>query len=304
MSLMTCDLERAQAFYGGLLGWRFKPSRHGEGRYSIALVDGSPTVGLSEPPSPAANMPASWTTYFAADDANEVARRAQEHGGTIAVGPIDFGGGRVAWAADPGGAAFGIWEGELTTGWWAQRRIGAPLWLELRTRDAFDAALFYGDVFRWDAQPTNRFDVRYEHDRVILRIDGHSAAGLSSGAAEDAPDASIRPRWHVYFGVTDVDATAERASALGAKIIAPPEDSPFGRIAALRDPQGALFSIAISAGDNPGGVATGFEGSGDAGAAGESGSSGDVGGAGSAGSAGGANGSSGAVGFGDAGGVG
>ncbi|MEK8171548.1 hypothetical protein NKH77_25350 [Streptomyces sp. M19] len=144
-------------------------------------------------PSPDLRIPVLWTTYFAADSADEVAGRAQERGGTVAVGPISFGRGRVAWAADPLGAAFGIWEGDLSSSWWSDRRAGAPVWLELRTDDAFAAALYYGAVFNWDSQDKSRCDVRYEHDRVILDIDGQSVASISGGAAEGAPEPHVRP---------------------------------------------------------------------------------------------------------------
>ncbi|MDT3395816.1 VOC family protein [Streptomyces sp. B1866] len=243
VSLMASDLERAQGFYGDLFGWRFKPSRHGGGHYSIAFADDSPTVGVGSSPYRDPSLPGAWTTYFAADSANEVARRAQDHGGTVAVGPIDFGGGRVAWAADSSGAPFAIWEGDLTSSWWEHRRAGAPLWVELRTRDAFEAALFYGAVFAWDAQPSARCDVRYEHNRVILSIDGQAVAGLCGGAMEAVPDPAVRPRWHVYFRVHDVDAVAERAADLGGTVLSAPGDSPLGRTAALRDVVGAPFSV-------------------------------------------------------------
>ncbi|MEU5031147.1 VOC family protein [Streptomyces milbemycinicus] len=244
---MATDLDRAQSFYGDLFGWHFRPSRHGHGRYTIAFTqDGAPTVGMGVPAATGVTLPVTWTTYFAADSADEIAWRARERGGTVAVGPLEFGSGRVAWAADPDGAVFGIWEGELTSAWWGERRPGAPVWLELRTRDAFEAALFYGHVFGWDAQGQDRCDVRFEHDRVVLHIDGKAVAGLRGGALEATPDPNVRPRWHVYFCVDDVDRVAAQATALGGGIISAPADTPYGRIAALRDPEGGLFSIAAS----------------------------------------------------------
>ena len=43
--------------------------------------------------------------------------------------------------------------------------------------------------------------------------------------------------------MADTDATAARAAAIGGTILVPPRDIPQGRLAALRDPQGALFSV-------------------------------------------------------------
>ncbi len=246
VSLMAADLDRAHAFYGELFGWGFRPTRQGHGRYTVAYTEGGvPTVGIgASSPSAGVTLPVTWTTYFAADSADEVASRIQERGGTVAVGPLEFGSGRVAWAADPDGANFGIWEGDLTSAWWGERRPGAPVWLELRTRDAFEAALFYGQVFGWDSQERERCDVRFEHDRVVLHIDGKAVAGLRGGAIEAAPDPNVRPRWRVYFCVKDVDEVAERAAELGGGVLSPSTDTPYGRIAALRDPEGGIFSVA------------------------------------------------------------
>jgi hypothetical protein len=49
--------------------------------------------------------------------------------------------------------------------------------------------------------------------------------------------------WHVYFAVDDTDATAAKVTAQGGSILVEPFDSPVGRIAVARDPQGAVFSF-------------------------------------------------------------
>jgi predicted enzyme related to lactoylglutathione lyase len=44
--------------------------------------------------------------------------------------------------------------------------------------------------------------------------------------------------------VDDVDATAGKATGLGAKLFVPPMDIPnTGRFAVIQDPQGAVFAI-------------------------------------------------------------
>jgi hypothetical protein len=50
--------------------------------------------------------------------------------------------------------------------------------------------------------------------------------------------------WLPYFMVADVDASADTAKSLGAKLQVPPLDIPgTGRFASVCDPQGAMFSI-------------------------------------------------------------
>jgi predicted enzyme related to lactoylglutathione lyase len=47
----------------------------------------------------------------------------------------------------------------------------------------------------------------------------------------------------VTFAVEDADAIAARAAELGGKVVTPPFDAGVVRMAVLRDPQGAGFSV-------------------------------------------------------------
>lgn len=248
ISLLARDLPAAQDFYGGLLGWEFGAGTEQLGAYVQARAGGVPVAGLGAQ-GVGIGIPSAWTVYFAAADADLVAERVRERGATVAVGPVQFGKGRVAWAADPFGAVFGIWQGPADPAWKVSRRAGAPAWIELRTSDAFASALFYGEVFDWDAARDggavrHSYDVRYEHDRVVLDIDGRPVAALAGGADRASADPVRRPRWHVLFCVDDVPKVCARAAELGGALIAGPGDSPYGTVAALSDPQGGLFSIA------------------------------------------------------------
>jgi len=54
--------------------------------------------------------------------------------------------------------------------------------------------------------------------------------------------------WMAYFQVDDVDATANKAKELGAKLYLPPMTMEgVGRMSVIADPQGAAFSIFKSA---------------------------------------------------------
>ncbi len=59
--------------------------------------------------------------------------------------------------------------------------------------------------------------------------------------ADVPPD--VPPNWGVYFTVADTDASVTQATDLGASVVMPAKDSPYGRLAGLRDPQGAAFYI-------------------------------------------------------------
>jgi predicted enzyme related to lactoylglutathione lyase len=47
----------------------------------------------------------------------------------------------------------------------------------------------------------------------------------------------------VYFNVDDCDGTVAKATDAGATVMMEPTDAPPGRMAAMADPQGAVFAI-------------------------------------------------------------
>lgn len=247
ITLMARDLRDSQAFYGAVLGWQFRRTALGTG-FSLALSDGMPVAGIGVLDS-ALMAPIGWTPYFAVADVDETAARIRERSATVAVGPLSFSVGRGAVAADRDGAVFGIWEGDLIPDWLTWRK-NAPAWLRLRTRNAFDAAIFYGEVLDWASERPGCCQVSYEEDDVVLRHDGHVVARLSSGPPEAVPGAEhetvpesmVQPRWHIHFPVDDVEATAAVAFRHGGSVLAR-RATARGPEATLRDAEGAMFTV-------------------------------------------------------------
>ncbi len=240
VSLMARGLEAAQDFYGAVLGWTFRPTRLGE-EFTVALSGGAPVAGIGALAS-SLQTAVAWTPYFAVADADLTAARIRERGATVAVGPLAMPPGRATLAADPDGAVFGLWEGPTARDWSVGRESG-PAWLELRTRDAFAAAIFYGQVLLWGAEDRESCEVHYENEEVLVRDGAHTVAALRGGAIESAPDPRIRPRWRVFFRVPDVSAAADAATAAGGRVVDPPAASRFPEEATLRDPDGGLFTV-------------------------------------------------------------
>ncbi|MEU6459892.1 VOC family protein [Streptomyces sp. NPDC047065] len=234
VSLTSRDLKATEEFYSAVLGWQWRPGKLGE-PFRIALADDVPVAGIA---AVAAmwQMAVAWTPYFAVRSADEAVSRAQERGGTAAVGPISLPPGRAALLADRDGATFGIWEGELLTDWDAWR-TSRPAFIRLHTRDAFDAAIFYGEIFDW-ASGEGCCEVRYEGDEVVLRHQGDVVARIESGALEAAPDPAVRPHWQVHFAVDDVGACARAAELHGGSVL-----SLSGDEGVLRDADGAQFTV-------------------------------------------------------------
>ncbi|WP_370081544.1 VOC family protein [Streptacidiphilus sp. MAP12-16] len=238
MSLLTPDVAAAQAFYGPLLGWSFETVSEPTGPYAYALTRATKVAGIAALPE-RWQFPATWTTFFGVTDIAAAARRVGERAGTVGIGPMDFTGGRLAIATDPGGAAFGLWQG--TAGPARHLRLpGAPNWVELSTEDAFGAAMFYGSVLDWDHLGPEQLEVHWEHERVVVRVQGHNVAALRTVKAVDGEETA---HWHISFAVDDVESATAHAQRLGGRIITPPAPSPYGPTASVRDPHGARFSL-------------------------------------------------------------
>ncbi len=235
VSLTSRDLEATQEFYTAVLGWRWRPAKLGD-RFRIALAQSVPVAGIGAVAS-MWQMAVAWTPYFAVPSADEAVARVQERGGTAAVGPLSLPPGRAALLADRDGATFGVWEGELISNWETWRRA-APTFIRLHTRDAFDAAMFYGEVLDWATERPGCCEVRYEGGEVVLRSGGDVVARIESGALEAAPDPTIRPHWQVHFAVADVAGCARAAELHGGSVLSKGSDE-----AVLRDPDGAQFTV-------------------------------------------------------------
>lgn len=237
VSLGTRDLPAAQKFYTAVLGWDWRTGGLGS-QYRFASVGGVPVAGVSAVEAMDAKAFA-WTPYFATSDADEAVARSHERGGTTAVGPISFPPGRAALLADRDGAVFGVWEGALVADFEEWRRA-APVFVELHTRDAFDAAMFYAEVLRWACEIEGCCEVHYEDEKVVLRSRGDVVTHIHSGAVDSGRDPSIWPRWQIHFAVTDVDGCIQAARANGGSLVRQAHDSDK---ATLSDPDGARFVV-------------------------------------------------------------
>lgn len=113
---------------------------------------------------------------------------------------------------------------------------GAPCWFELATPDQAGAKQFYTGLFGWSVT-----DVPIGNDAVYSMF---KVGSTDVGAGFTLPPASgVPPHWAVYFNTEDVDATAAKVKELGGSVMEGPFDvMEHGRMAVLRDPDGAVFS--------------------------------------------------------------
>ncbi|MFF3917453.1 VOC family protein [Streptomyces sp. NPDC001852] len=237
VSLMAHGLAATEEFYGELFGWEFRPSPQQLGPYVRALLDGHEVAGMGQLP-PDRRLPIAWTPYLASDDVDQTADTVRECGGTVAVGPLDAAeAGRLAIAADPSGAVFGIWQGSAHLGTTLTGVPGTPAWNELVTFETDSVSKFYATVFGYEREPV----VSADFDYVTLHLAGRPVAGLH-GVGHGLPR-DRGPHWQTYFEVGDADATVRQVADLGGRVIRQPADSPHGRVATVADPEGAEFSV-------------------------------------------------------------
>jgi predicted enzyme related to lactoylglutathione lyase len=238
VDLQTTDQPGAKSFYGNLLGWTFDDQPMGEGAvYSMAKI-GEHHVAAIAPQSPelaAAGAPPAWNTYLAVDSVDDAAAKVEPAGGKVAMAPFDvLDAGRMAFVLDPGGAAVALWQAGNHIGASLVNEPGAVVWNELVSADPA-AARFYEQVL---GLTTSTMSMGEGEEYTMFLAGDAVVGGTTPPVPPDLPN-----HWRVFFAVEDADAAAAKAAELGGTVTMEPFDSPAGRIAFLRDPQGAAFGI-------------------------------------------------------------
>ncbi len=127
--LNTRDAESAKAFYGSVFGWRTLSLPGGVEMWTLpgygdhlaerdpelrqrVLESGGPAgfedvvAAINPIPEDQGEVPAHWSVTFAVDDADAIAAKAAELGGTVIAPPFDAPWVRMTVLADPQGATF------------------------------------------------------------------------------------------------------------------------------------------------------------------------------------------------------
>lgn len=117
--LTTGDPGRAIDFYGALFGWRFEPLDTGGGPPYWSIAHAGAAGGRNGSMRELAledaerGMRPAWLTYFTVADADAAVERGAAAGGTVLVPAFEIPTGRIAILADPQGAAFGLFAGDV-----------------------------------------------------------------------------------------------------------------------------------------------------------------------------------------------
>lgn len=234
--LNTPDLDGARRFYSGVFGWTFDEPVAEFGYYTTARLHGKSVVGMAPKMPGQEHLPSAWSVYLKTSDADALARKITEAGGTLVVPPMEIPGqGRMLFGIDSTGAAFGAWEPGNHRGAEAHDEPGAMAWHEVNSREGAATDKFYRSLFDYTQK-----QIGEGFDYVLYSL-GDKPWGGRMQMTEVYGD--IPPHWMTYFRVADCDAAAARVREFGGKVDHGPFDSPHGRIAVVMDPYGAVFSI-------------------------------------------------------------
>jgi predicted enzyme related to lactoylglutathione lyase len=238
VDLLSSDVDRAQQFYGEVLGWTAEASGAEFGNYVNFSSDGYRVAGMVAN-RPETGTPDFWNTYLSTDDLEATVEAATKAGANVIAPPMTVADlGSMAILADPTGAVVGAWQPGGHTGFGKYNEAGSVAWDELHSKDFEASRNFYGEVFGWQFEPTSDTD---EFRYYVGQIGGAPVAGLMDSAKFLPPE--VPSMWTVYFSVADIDVACEKVTASGGRIIRPPENTPVGRIAELADPTGAMFKL-------------------------------------------------------------
>jgi predicted enzyme related to lactoylglutathione lyase len=105
----------------------------------------------------------------------------------------------------------------------------------LHTRDPEGSKAFYGAVFGWKAETMDMGGGEF----TLWRLPGYAGGepeqpvprdvvGVMLKVSRDRFPDDVPPHWRVDFWVYDTDATADKASKLGGKVVVAPFEIPAG----------------------------------------------------------------------------
>ncbi len=236
--LTTTDQAAAKEFYGGLFGWEAEDMPVGEGVfYSMQRLGGRDVAAISPQPQQQrdAGAPPVWNSYVSVEDADAAVARAGELGGSVHAPAFDvMEAGRMGVIQDPQGAYFMVWQPGRHFGAALVNAPGALVWNELASPDLDASSAFYSDLFGWTVAPFEASPTPY------LSIKN---GGANNGGIRELTPPGMPPHWLVYFGVEDLDEALAKVGQLGGTTLFGPQDIQIARIAAVRDPQGAVFAL-------------------------------------------------------------
>lgn len=244
--LMTPDPAAVAPFYRATLGWEI-PSEgmtmpNGADYRMIQRADGGNAGGILKLTDAMVNGGArpGWLPYFHVPDVPAAVKQAEGAGGKAWMGATTLPQGTMAMLADPQGAPFYVMDPvpppdrpDAKSDVFQPNTPGHAWWNEVQTGDEPATTAFYTALLGWRAE-----DGMPMGDKGVYRF--VEVEGERIGAINPWLPEWMGKAWLPYFGVADIKAAKDAASANGGKVHGDIHQVPGGSfIFAATDPAGA-----------------------------------------------------------------
>jgi len=234
--LSAHDSDAARKFYQAVFGWQYDIGGPEYGGYATARLGQRTTAGIASPMPGAPPAPPAWSVYFASENHEADVARAMTLGAKVLMPAMTVGAmGGMAMCQDPTGAAFGFWKAGQHIGWQVSDEPGAVAWCEMYSTDAKRARDFYTALLGAASEA-----VPGGMEYYMLKHGDKNLGGIMQIASSWG---NMPSQWMPYFAVANAEETLATVKRNGGKALSKVDDSPFGRIAAFQDPEGANFKI-------------------------------------------------------------
>lgn len=243
--LMSSDPDRAAGFYREIFGWEAEEPNPEFGGYRNFTRNGKRVAGLMPFIQGSGGHPNVWSVYLHTADAAATAKAVEAAGGSVMVPPMPVGDmGVMLVAADSAGAVIGFWQSGSHPGFSEWGEHGAPYWFECQSMDYTASRDFYPKVTgaRLEEVGTGGGADTAGPDHYSQIFNGELSYSGIMDSVKLMP-AGTPSFWQVYVTVDDVAGTVKQAQALGGEVIMPGEDTPYGTLAAIKDPLGAPICL-------------------------------------------------------------
>jgi len=126
------------------------------------------------------------------------------------------------------------------------RFVGKFVWFDLFTNDLQTASHFYEELFGWSFYPVE------SGKKIVNTITREGVPIANAIQIHQGKNKVRKSRWLSYVSVEDVDRSAKLVEQNNGTIYRRPKELPNrGRVAVVKDPQGAVFAMVTVLGGDP-----------------------------------------------------
>lgn len=116
--------------------------------------------------------------------------------------------------------------------------IGTILWHDLTVPDAEVVRDFYAAVIGWEPEPVAMGD--YADNSMKPPGSGDGVAGVCHARGENA---DLPAQWLIYVAVADLEASMERCTEAGGRLLTGIKGGGGWRYCVIQDPAGAVLGL-------------------------------------------------------------